>query len=276
MFSDVANPQRIGEISGHSVSLKCSDLTNLASSECRLPSIEPFVLQLLQFLLPGRLLQPIIRPLTRFFLGFIAVPIFRLLMRKVVRVQEINAELEKDLEQWFRGSLLLLVATRNMEGWIFGGLAENVRLSPYFTAGRLLLAIGVIEGMPDQSLFALIHPGPQRPNIEKGRLFRSLAFYIPQLLKGLLCQHLNRSSPVLAILAVLYEGEIGWICYGVAIAQYLIIGLVASKDKAIDVLMQFDAVMARQRHEIETELILQVAPEAPANSPPKPLEVSVQ
>lgn len=234
------------------------------------------MLQLLQFLLPGRLLQPIIKPVTRFLLGFVAVPLFRLLMRKVVRVQEINAELEKDLEQWFRGSLLLLVATANMEGSLFGWVSDEVRLSPYFMAGRLLLAIGVIEGMPDQSLFALIHPGPQRPTIEKGHLFRSLFLYFPLFLKGLLCQHLNRSSPVLAILSVLHKGEIGWICYGVAIAQYLVIGLVASKDKAIDVLTQFDAVMARQRHEIESELILPISPANKATPPATLVEAASQ
>ena len=210
--------------------------------------------QLLQFLLPSRILQPILKPLTRFFLGFIAIPIFRTLMRKVVRVQEINEELEKDLEQWFRGSLLLLVATYNMEGALFGWVSETARSSPYFMAGRILLAIGVIEGMPDQSLFALIHPGPQKPNIEKGRLVRSLLLYLPQLIKGLICQHLNRSSPVLAILSVLHDGTFGWVCYGMAISQYLLIGLVTSKDKALDVLSQFDAAVAVQRHEIEAGL----------------------
>lgn len=211
------------------------------------------MLQLLQYILPSRLLQPVIKPLARFFLGFIAIPIFRLVMRKVVRVHDINEELEKDLEQWFRGSLLLLVATANMEFSLFR-VAEDSRLSIYLLAGRLLLAIGVIEGMPDQALFALIHPGPQKPDIEKGHVFRSLLRYIPQLMKGLLCQHLNRSSPVLAILSVLEKGTLGWVCYGLAIAQYLVIGLVASKDKALDVLTQFDVVVARQRHDLEAEL----------------------
>ena len=221
-------------------------------------SIESFVFQLLQFLLPSRLLQPVLRPLARFFLGFIAIPLFRVLMRKVVRVQDINEELEKDLEQWFRGSLLLLVATANMEMSLFR-VSDDSRLSIYFMAGRLLLAIGVIEGMPDQALFALIHPGPQKPTIEKGHRLRSLIRYFPQFLKGLICQHLNRSSPVLAILSVLHKGELGWVCYGVAIAQYLLIGLVASKDKALDVLTQFDAVTARQRHDLEMELNLDAA-----------------
>lgn len=211
------------------------------------------MLQLLQSILSTRILQPVTKPLTRLFLGFIAIPIFRLLMRKVVRVQEINEELEKDLEQWFRGSLLLLVATANMEFSLFR-VADDSRFSIYLMAGRLLLAIGVIEGMPDQALFALIHPGPQKPTIVKGQVFRSLVRYLPQLIKGLVCQHLNRSSPVLAILSVLNKGELGWVCYALAIAQYLVIGLVASKDKALDVLTQFDAAMAQQRHDLEAEL----------------------
>jgi hypothetical protein len=229
--------------------------------ESRLIFTETVVLQLLQ-LMSSRILKPI----TRFFLGFIAVPIFRLLMRKVVRVQEINEELEKDLEQWFRGSLLLLVATDNMEGALFGWVSEAARSSPYFMAGRLLLAIGVIEGMPDQALFALIHPGPQKPTMEKGRILYSLFRYIPQFFKGMICQHLNRSSPVLAILSVLHSGTLGWVCYGMAIAQYLLIGLVTSKDKALDVLSQFDAAVAIQRHEIEAELHLHEAAKNTAES----------
>lgn len=215
------------------------------------------MLQLLQF--PSLLLRPVLRPLVRFFLGFIAIPIFRLVMRKVVRVQEINEELEKDLELWFRGSLLLLVATRNMEAMLFDWVSEATRAGPYFLAGRLLLAIGVIEGMPDQSLFALIHPGPQKPQIERGHVLRSVIRYVPELLRGLICQHLNRSSPVLAILAVLELGRIGWICYGLAIAQYLIIGLVASKDRALDVLTAFDEAVAKQRQGIESELSMSEA-----------------
>ena len=226
--------------------------------------------------MPSRILQPVLKPLTRFFLGFIAVPIFRLLMRKVVRVQEVNEELEKDLEQWFRGSLLLLAATDNMEGALFGWVSEAARASPYFMAGRLLLAIGVIEGMPDQALFALIHPGPQKPKIEKGHVLRSLIRYTPQLFKGLICQHLNRASPVLAILSVLQSGQVGWICYGIAIAQYLLIGLVTSKDKALDVLTQFDAAVARQRHDIESELHLQVAAKNAAEAQLKTMDPNVE
>lgn len=212
---------------------------------------------LLQFLLPSRVLHPLLKPLVRLFLGLIAIPIFRLFVRRVVRVQDLDEELEKDLEQWFRAALLLLIATQNMESTIFFWIRPETRESVFFMGGRLLLAIGVIEGMPDQSLFAIIHPGPQPPKIEKGQVLWSLVCYIPSLLKGLVCQHLNRSSPVLAILAVIWpDVTIGWICYGMAIGQYLLIGLVASKDKALDVLQKFDAAVARQRVELVQEIDL--------------------
>lgn len=216
------------------------------------------MIELLNFLLPTRLLAPLLKPLIRLFLGFVAIPIFRLFVRRVVKVQEIDEELEKDLEQWFRASLLLLLATANMESLVFGWVSQEVRdeRALLFMAGRLLLAIGVIEGMPDQSLFALIYPGPQPPKIEKGRVIWSLIRYIPQFFKGLICQHLNRSSPVFAILAVIYHDQVGWVCYGIALAQYLLIGLVTSKDKALNVLQKFDEAVERQRQQLEAELDL--------------------
>lgn len=212
--------------------------------------------ELLQLLLPTRLLQPLFKPVVRVFLGFVAIPTFRLFVHRVVKVQDLDEELEKDLEQWFRGALLLLIATQNMESTVFGWVRAETRDSVFFMAGRLLLAIGVIEGMPDQSLFALIYPGPQPPKIDRDKVLYSLITYVPRFLKGLVCQHLNRSSPVLAILAVIWPGTVGWICYGMAIGQYLLIGLVASKDKALGVLQKFDAAVARQRHEIEQEIEL--------------------
>lgn len=212
---------------------------------------------LLQLLLPTRLLQPLLKPLVRVFLGFIAIPIFRMFVRRVVKVRDLDEELEKDLEQWFRGALLLLIATQNMESTLFGWVRPETRESVWFMGGRLLLAIGVIEGMPDQSLFALIYPGPQPPKIVRGQVVWSLIRYLPSLGKGLICQHLNRSTPVLAILAVIWpDVTIGWICYGMAIGQYLLIGLVASKDKALGVLQKFDEAVARQRQEIEQEIEL--------------------
>jgi hypothetical protein len=228
------------------------------------------MIDLLNFLMPTKLLQPLLKPVVRLFLGFIAIPIFRLFVRRVVKVQEIDEELEKDLEQWFRGALLLLLATANMESLVFSFISQEVRdeRALLFMAGRLLLAIGVIEGMPDQALFALIYPGPKPPTIEKGRLFRSVIRYIPQLIKGVVCQHLNRSSPVFAILAVIYHGHVGWICYSLALAQYLLIGLVASKDKALNVLQKFDEAVARQREELKHELEELAAERTPATAKP--------
>ena len=219
------------------------------------------MLELMNFLMPTRLLQPLLKPIVRLFLGFVAIPIFRLFVRRVVKVQELDEELEKDLEQWFRGALLLLLATKNMESLVFGWVSEEVLevRNLLFMAGRLLLAIGVIEGMPDQSLFALIYPGPQPPKIERGRVLWSIVRYIPQFLKGMVCQHLNRSSPVFAILAVIEPGNVGWVCYGIAITQYLLIGLVASKDKALNVLQKFDEAVDLQRHQLEAELQLHAA-----------------
>ena len=49
------------------------------------------------FFLPGRLLQPLLKPVIRLLLGVVAIPFFRLFVRRVVKVQEINQELEKDL-----------------------------------------------------------------------------------------------------------------------------------------------------------------------------------
>ena len=71
--------------------------------------------------------------------------------------------------------------------------------------------------------------------------------------RGLLCQHLNRTSPAFAILAAIAPGVIGWFCYGMAITQYLIIGLVTSRDKALDVLSKFDRQVAIRRRELVKE-----------------------
>jgi hypothetical protein len=212
------------------------------------------MINFMTFFLPGRLLQPLLKPVIRLFLGVVAIPFFRLFVRRVVKVQEINQELEKDLEQWFRGALLLLIATKNMEESLFSWVTQETLDGPLFLAGRLLLAISVVEGMPDQSLFALIHPGPQPPKFKQKKIVWSLICYIPQLFKGIICQHLNRSSPVFAILAVLVAGKMGWICYGIALAQYLLIGLVTSRDKALNVLQRFDAAVDGQRQRLESEL----------------------
>lgn len=229
--------------------------------------------ELVNLLFPTKLLAFTLKPLVRIILGMVVAPLFRLTLHRVIK-KELNEELEKDIAQWLRGSLLLLIATANTESFFFHWVPPQFREEHvWLLATRLLLAISVIEAMPDQALFSIIHPGPPKPQLERGRLIGSFMQYIPKFLFGLLCQHLNRSSPVLAILAVFLEGPTGWICYGFAIFNYLIIGLVSSKDKALDVLQQFDRVVAERRQEIQEELPLQ---DDPALSPPQRLTVAEQ
>lgn len=205
-------------------------------------------------------LRNLLKPLTRFLVGLIAIPIFHLFMNKVVRVQEIDEELEKDLEQWFRGSLLLLVATKNMEAALFSWLPNmqpEESGNPILMGFRIMLAIGVIEAMPDQELFSIIHPGP--PKLKMSReygIWRELKEKWRAILKGFVCQHINRSSPVFAILAAIATDTVGWICYGMAITQYLIIGLVTSRDRALDVLSEFDRQVNQRRRELIEEFDL--------------------
>lgn len=265
--------------------------------------------------------QSMLRPVTRVLVGLIAIPIFRFIMRRLFRLQDMNDELEKDLEQWFRASLLLLAATANMEHLLFGWLTHLDWLdrADWFTMGlRLMLAIGVIQAMPDQEIFAVIHPGP--PKLKPGK---SIPVQIWQqkwaILKGIVCQHLNRSSPVLAMMCaivgaqlpvmlnpessrihqtvlasslyagtgiatspccvfvtgdqacilvsdsqftdVIYQRQwerwmVGWVCYLMAITQYLIIGLITSRDRAVDVLKVFDKAVAERRQELINEFNL--------------------
>ncbi|WP_145364159.1 DNA topoisomerase I [Stratiformator vulcanicus] len=216
--------------------------------------------------------RPILRPLVRIVVGLLAIPLFRLFLRRVVRLQELDAELEKDLEQWFRASLVLLCATANMEDLIFGWVPLNLQENyAWITVGlRLMLAIGVIESMPDQELFTIIHPGPSWRGFDWRRPFGSVKRSWRQLAKGLACQHLARSSPVFALLAAIYGGYpdvndpeqyermyddwiVGWVCYTFAITQYLIIGLVTSRDKALDALAEFDRRIAERRAELVEE-----------------------
>ncbi len=139
---------------------------------------------------------------------------------------------------------------------------------------RLLLAISVIEGMPDQALFSIIHPGPPPLVLRKGRRMKDLLAFIWPALRGVFNQHLNRSSAVLAILSVVLEpGELVWICYGLAITNYLIIGLVCSKDKALNVLSKFDEAVTEQRHELELAMHKhEQLTETPATQDVEPVE----
>lgn len=215
------------------------------------------MLDLTQLLLPTWLLKPIIKPIVRLILGLLVIPVFRLVLHRVVR-KELDDELEKDISEWLRGSLLLLVASANMELPLFWWVPPQQEWM--VLPGRLLLAIGVIEMMPDQALFSIIHPGPPPLRLRPGRRLADLAAHLWPAVRGVFNQHLNRSSAVLAILSVVLDpGPIVWVCYGIAITNYLIIGLVCSKDKALDVLSQFDKAVSEQRQEIELAVLKEQA-----------------
>lgn len=213
-------------------------------------------------------IRPVLRPLTRLIVGFVAIPLFRFFMKRVLKVNAIDAELEKDLEQWVRGSLILLVATRNMEELLFGWATafQDGEWSWILVGMRVMLAIGVIEMMPDQELFTIIHSGPPKFKFHRDqKWFPQLRSYCGPFCQGMICKHLSRSSPVFAILAAAAPGRLGWACYILAITQYLIIGLVTSRDKAADVLSEFDRQVARRRRELQEEFIDE--PEQPAKQP---------
>lgn len=215
----------------------------------------PSVFTLLQWLLTLRVFNPVLKPGIRIFVGFVAIPLFRIFMHRVVRTKALDRELTKDLEQWFRGSLLLLIATRNMESFIFGDLLLD--LGTWFPLTmRILLAVGVIEAMPDQELFSIIYPGPGKLIFPKGQRIKALREQSFPFLRGLICRHIDRSSAVFAIMAAIQPGWIGWTCYGLAITQYLIIGLLCSKQKALDVLNSFDKQVDLRRQELLSEMAI--------------------
>lgn len=225
---------------------------------------------------------PIFKPLLRLLIGALAIPLFRLFLRRILKLQNLDAELEKDLEHWFRGSLLLLVATANMEDTLFGwipqvlgwgdpaseGTGFDGKSGVFFMAMRIMLAIGVTEAMPDQELFSIIHPGPPKLRFPKGRRIQALREQCWPFFKGLICQHLNRSSQVLAILSAIFSGSTGWTCYVLACIQYLIIGLVTSKDRALDVLSEFDKQIKIRRRQLVEDLHL--APAGTSEKQPDP------
>ncbi|HEX2747262.1 MAG TPA: hypothetical protein VHM91_04615 [Verrucomicrobiales bacterium] len=202
--------------------------------------------------------KPILRPIVRLGCGLVAIPLFRFVLRKICRVQVHDGEMERDLEQWFRGALLLLAATANMEGLLFDWI-------PWWQAKdggwqtlllRLLLAIGVIESMPDEDVFAVIHRGPPKLKLTTLAGWRAAWRQRVDVLKGLGVLHLRRSSPVFAIMAVVIGGvdlkhpteyAVGWWCYGLALTQYLIIALITQRDKFTGLLQAFDREAAALR-----------------------------
>jgi hypothetical protein len=140
-------------------------------------------------------------------------------------------------------------------GWIPFDLHD--RWSSIGMALRLLLVMGVIESMPDQEFFSVLHRGPKPVPFGRG-FFSRLWAARGALFSGVFNQHIKRSSPVLAILAAIFGGErgtdawvIGWSCYTMALVQYLYIALVTSSDKARNALELFDAQINSLRTELK-------------------------
>jgi len=218
---------------------------------------------LIQLILRLKILGPILKPLFRLLLGIIAIPIFRFFLRHILRIHELDEELEKDLEQWFKGSLVLLAASKNLEYSMFSWVDQLMGTqtvtdvdmnNPWVTGLRIMMAIGVIEMMPDQELFAIIHPGPTMPKIDRKKgIWWSIKTQCRPFVRGVINQHLNRSSPVFAILCTIFAGTAGWVCFAFAIIQYLIIGLITSKDNALDALSEFDRQVAIRRQQLKDE-----------------------
>lgn len=267
---------------------------------------------MLQWLLNLTVISPVLKPAVRILVGVVAIPLFRLLMRKTASDKRLSEELVKDLEQWFRGCLLLMLATQNVENYIFhdllqigakqshstlfeddspgisppvladGNPAETARTPAagtsqtssdpaaddetaaarhkrskrewLFLAMRLLLAFSVIEQMPDQALFSIIHAGPVHLLFPRGQVFLAIRNQMWPYLRGQLSRYLDRTSSVFAVLTVIVDGPLGWLFYSLAIAQFLIIGLVSSRDKAIDALSRFDRQIRSRREELVQEL----------------------
>ena len=193
------------------------------------------------------LYKPVLSPVIRVVCGLVAIPVFRFLLRRVLRLQTTDAELERDLEHWFRGAILLLAATANLEDFLVGWTQWHQNSEPWLTMLlRLLLAVGVIETMPDEDLFALLHKGPPRLRFQRGGIPAAWA-QRRAILKGVGVLHLKRSSPVFVIMCVVFGGptgtlnwQVGWWCYGLALAQYLIIALATDRSRAAGLLAAMD------------------------------------
>ncbi len=201
------------------------------------------------------LLTYISRPLARVLIRMGALPALRFCFHHVPALERLNEELEKDLAEWIRASILLLLVTANMEVLLWHPLIpfpDLLDAHKWFGVGlRIMLAVAVVQMMPDQELFTVIHPGPRLPHFPPdASVWEKVRLSTKPLLIGFFWQHLSRSSPVFAILAVIFTGWIGWACYAMAALQYLFIGLVTSRDRAIDVLLIFDEQMAARRHEL--------------------------
>ena len=203
--------------------------------------------------------KPVLRPIFRVLTGLLAIPAFRFVMRHCFRQKNLSKEMERDLEQWFRGAVILLAATANLEDFLFGWLPWHKSEDPWLTMLlRLLLAIGVIENMPDQDVFAIVHRGPPKVKLSTRSGWKEIWRRRREFVRGIGVLHLKRSSPAFVIMTVIFgsaagtrEFVVGWAFYGLAVVQYLIIGLITERDRLSGLLEKFD----RGANAIRTEIL---------------------
>lgn len=212
-------------------------------------------------ILRNLVIRPVLRPIFRIVVGLLAIPAFRLVMRVCFRQKTLSKEMQRDFELWFRGAVILLAATANLEDFLFGWLPWHKSEDPWLTMLlRLLLAIGVIETMPDQNIFGILHRGPPEIELSRWGCWREIWRRRWDILRGVGVLHLRRSSPVFVIMTVIFgstpgtaEFIVGWVFYGFAVTQYLIIGMITEGDRLTGLLAQFDRSADEIRSEIQKD-----------------------
>ncbi len=210
----------------------------------------------------AQIFRQLLKPISRLIAGLLAAKVIRFFLKRWGKIKVLDAEFERDIEHWFRASLVLLLATANTEDFFFGWIPFNLQ-ERYVWIGlglRVLLVMSVIETMPDHELYAVLHRGPPKIPLTR-RFFKCCWEQRRRISSGIFHQHLKRSSPVLAILAAIFGGPsgtdawaVGWTCYSLAIAQYLYIALATSKDKAADALLEFDTQVLEMRLDLEASV----------------------
>ena len=111
--------------------------------------------------------------------------------------------------------------------------------------------------MPDQEVFGILHRGPPKVKLTQRGGWKEIWRRRREFLIGFGVLHLKRSSPVFVIMTVIFgnapgtkEFIVGWVFYGLAVVQYLIIGLITESDRLPGLLKQFDQSADAIRKEI--------------------------
>ena len=112
------------------------------------------------------------RPLTRLIMRLAALPALRFCSTTSRRSNVWTTSWRRIWRNGFAASLLLLLVTANMEVLLWHPLIPFPDLMDehkWFGVGlRIMLAIAVVQLMPDQELFTVIHPGPRIPRFPPG------------------------------------------------------------------------------------------------------------